>query len=143
MQKIIIEAVVDAGIEKVWEDYTNPESIKGWAFASDDWECPYAENDLKPEGRFLTKMSAKDKSFGFDFTGTYTEVEYLKRIKYVMDKAPEESVGRECEISFESEGDQQTKLIISFDPESVNPIEMQKTGWQSILNNFKKFAESH
>lgn len=87
-------------------------------------------------------MQAKDKSFGFDFTGTYLEVENLKKIKYIMDKAPNEEVGRECEIIFEDLGNNTTNVVVAFDPENQNPIEMQKNGWQSILNNFKKFVET-
>lgn len=143
MEKIITSAVVKASLEKVWEHYTKPKSIKGWAFASDDWECPNAINDLKVGGKFLTRMQAKDKSFGFDFTGTYLEIENLKKIKYVMDKAENEEVGRECEITFEDLGNKSTKVIVAFDPEKSNPLDMQKTGWQSILNNFQKFVESN
>ncbi len=143
MTKIQTEVLVNAGVEKVWEHYTNPESIKGWAFASDDWECPNAINDLKVGGKFLTRMQAKDGSFGFDFMGTYLEVEEFKKIKYVMDKAANEDMGRECEILFEGMGNGQTKVEVIFDSENENPIEMQKNGWQSILNNFKNFVENN
>lgn len=143
MQKVKTVAIVNAEISKVWEDYINPESIKGWAFASDDWECPHAENDFRVNGRFLTRMQAKDGSFGFDLTGTYREVENLKKIVYAMDKAPEEEVGRECIVTFEDLGDNTTKVIVAFDPEHSNPIEMQRAGWQSILDNFKKFVENN
>ncbi len=141
MEKIKIETVINSDSEKVWKHYTNPESIRGWAFASDDWECPYAENEVQVGGRFLTRMSAKDKSFGFDFSGTYTDVQIGKKLAYVMDKPENEAVARECTIYFEESGAGQTKVIIEFDPENMNPIEMQKNGWQSILNNFKKFVE--
>lgn len=143
MQKVETVAIVNTEISKVWDHYINPESIKGWAFASDDWECPHAENDLRVDGRFLTRMQAKDGSFGFDLTGTYREVVNLEKIVYVMDKAPEEGNGRECIVTFEDLGNNTTKVIVAFDPESSNPIEMQREGWQSILNNFKKFVENH
>jgi len=143
MQKIQTEVVVNAKVAKVWEHYTNPKSIKGWAFASDDWECPHAANDLRVGGKFLTRMQAKDGSAGFDFTGIYTEVENVKSIHYVMDKAPHEEMGRECEITFEDLGNNATKVVVSFDPENTNPLEMQRVGWQSILNNFKKFVENN
>jgi len=133
--------VVNKNVEKVWKNYTNPESIKGWAFASDDWECPNATNDLKVGGKFLTRMQAKDGSSGFDFTGTYLEVQNLKNIKYVMDKAPNEKKARECEVIFEDLDNNTTKVVVVFDSEDENPIEMQRSGWQSILNNFKKFVE--
>src|SRR3989344_593444 len=100
MQKIKVETIINADIKKVWKHWNDTESIKGWAFASDTWECPYAENDLKVGGRFLTRMSAKDGSTTFDFTGTYTEVVEFKKIKYIMDKADGENQHRECEIIF-------------------------------------------
>lgn len=139
MQKIKIEIVVDASIEKVWKHWNDTESIKGWAFASDTWECPYAENNLNVGGRFLTRMSAKDGSASFDFTGTYIEVIEHKSIKYVMDKADGEEKGRECKILFEDLGDGTTKIVEEFDSEETNSIEMQKAGWTAILENFKKF----
>lgn len=86
MQKIKVETVINADIQKVWKHWNDTESIKLWAFASPDWECPYAENDLRVGGRFLTRMSAKDKSASFDFTGAYAEVIELSKIKYLMDK---------------------------------------------------------
>ena len=143
MKKITTEVILNTSVEKAWEHYTNPKSIQGWAFASDDWECPNATNDLRVGGKFLTRMQAKDKSFGFDFTGVYTEVENLKRIAYSMDKSPNEKRCRECEILFETLGKNTTKVFVNFDPEDINPIEMQKTGWQSILDNFKKFVEAN
>ena len=142
MQKIQTEIIVNAGLEKTWEVYTNPEKICTWAFASDDWECPHAENDLKVGGRFLTRMQAKDKSFGFDFAGMYTEVEPLKRIAYVMAKEVDEPDARACEVTFEDIGEGKTKVVVVFDAENQNPIEMQKNGWQSILDNFKKSVET-
>jgi uncharacterized protein YndB with AHSA1/START domain len=141
MQKIQVEILINAGVDKVWKDYTDPKCVTGWAFASDDWECPYAEAEVKAGGRFLTRMQAKDKSFGFDFTGTYTVVEEGKRLVYKMDKTDTELVARECEVTFESVGANLTNVIVVFDSEDENPIEMQKGGWQSILNNFKKFVE--
>lgn len=143
MQKITTEAVVDADVAKVWRDYTDPECITGWAFASADWECPHAENDLRVGGRFLTRMAAKDASFGFDFTGTYTEVVEFSKLAYVMDRAKNESVARTCDVWFEVIDAQHTKVTVTFDSEDENPVEMQKAGWQSILDNFKKFTENH
>lgn len=142
MEKILVEVLINRNIKEVWYHYTNSESIKKWYFASDDWECPDVTNNIEVGGRFLIRMQAKDKSFGFDFTGTYLEIETLKKIKYVMDKAPNEKVARECEITFEDLDKNTTKVIIVFDSEDENPLELQKSGWQSILNNFKKFAEA-
>jgi uncharacterized protein YndB with AHSA1/START domain len=141
MQKIQVEVLVNASLEKVWKAWNDPESIKGWAFASADWECPYAENDLRIGGKFITRMSSKDKSTSFDFTGAYTDVQEFSKINYTMDKSPEEVEARTCEVIFEDAGNGQTKVIEIFDAENINSLEMQKGGWQSILNNFKKFVE--
>ncbi len=143
MQKIKVATVVGADIKKVWQHWNDAESIKGWAFASDDWECLYAENDLKVGGRFLTRMSAKDGSTAFDFTGTYTEVVEFNTIKYLMDKTDDENKQRECEITFTDLGDGTTKVEEEFDPEETNTPEQQKAGWTAILENFKKFVENN
>ncbi len=140
MQKIQVEVIVDADIKIVWNHWNDTENIKCWAFASDDWECPYAENDLRVGGRFLTRMSAKDGSETFDFTGTYTDVVEYASIKYIMDKEDGESKYRECTIIFTDVGDGTTKIEEEFYPEETNSEEMQKAGWTAILENFKKFV---
>lgn len=141
MNKIQVEIVVNGSLEKVWDFWNNPEKIKLWAFASDDWECPYAQNDLRVGGKFVTRMSAKDKSFGFDFSGTYNEVKEFEKISYVMSENINDNEARKCEIIFKDIGDGKVKIIEIFDPENENSEEMQKNGWQSILNNFKKAVE--
>jgi uncharacterized protein YndB with AHSA1/START domain len=143
MQKIKIDTIINADIKKVWKHWNNTKSIKGWAFASDDWECPYAENDLKVGGRFLTRMSAKDGSASFDMTGTYTEVLEFNRIKYIMDKADGENQHRECEIVFTDLGNGTVKIEEEFYPEEVNSEELQRAGWSAILDNFKKFVANN
>jgi uncharacterized protein YndB with AHSA1/START domain len=143
MKTIKVETTVPADVKKVWKHWNDPESIQGWAFASEDWECPYAENDLKVGGRFLTRMSAKDKSAGFDFTGTYTEFVEFSKIKYIMDKADAENKHRECEIIFTDLGNGTTKIEEEFYPEEINSEETQKAGWAAILENFKKFVASN
>lgn len=137
---ITITDVVKAPIEKVWEYWNSPEHIVKWAFADDTWEAPYAENDLKTGGRFLTRMQAKDKSGGFDFGGVYTAVINHKLIEYDMDKGEDEEKERHVKVEFE-ETPGGVKITQTFDPEQENPEEMQKAGWQAILNNFKKHAE--
>ncbi len=132
---ITVEATVNAPIEKVWECWTNPEHITQWAFASDDWHAPYADNDPQTGGKFKTTMAAKDGSFSFDFEGVYSKVIENSYIEYGLGD------GREVKITFESLGDT-TKVTESFDPETINPIEMQRGGWQAILNNFKKHTEA-
>lgn len=131
---ITVETMVNAPIEKVWRFWNEPAHIEEWAHASEDWVCPHAENDLRIGGRFLTRMESADGKQGFDFTGTYTEVEENSRIEYAMDD------GRKVKVYFENypEG---VKVSETFDPENVNPLEMQRAGWQAILDNFKKCVE--
>lgn len=127
---------INSAAEKVWEYWTNPRHIEKWNAASEDWHTPRAENDIRPEGRFLWRMEAKDGSFGFDFTGQYTEVIRGKYISYTMDDT------RCVEITFEeSEG----VVIVTekFEPEKTNSEELQRMGWQAILDNFKKYVENN
>ncbi|NTE05760.1 polyketide cyclase [Agrobacterium tumefaciens] len=135
-QSITIEATVNAPVEKVWAFWTQPQHITKWTFASGDWHVPYAENDLKVDGKFKTTMAAKDGSMQFDFEGIYSIVNEHKLIAYEL------ADGRQVKITFE-EIDGQTQLTETFDPEDQHPIEMQKEGWQSILNNFKKYTEEN
>lgn len=136
LEPITVSADVAAPIAKVWETWTSPEHITQWCSASDDWHVPKATNDLRLGGTFMTRMEAKDGSFGFDFEGVYTKVAHHKIIAYEM---PD---GRKVAVIFESQGDH-TKVTETFDPESQNPLEMQRGGWQAILDNFKKYTETH
>jgi uncharacterized protein YndB with AHSA1/START domain len=130
---ITVETTVKAPIEKVWKYWNEPEHITKWAFASDDWEAPSAENDLRVGGKFKTVMAAKDKSTQFDMAGVYTAVEEKALIEY-------EFGDRKAKIVFEvvPEG---VHIIESFDPEHLNSEERQRAGWQAILDNFKKHVE--
>jgi uncharacterized protein YndB with AHSA1/START domain len=135
-EKIItVETTIKAPVEKVWNYWTKPEHITNWYFASDDWEAPEAENDLWVNGKFRTRMSSTDGSSGFDFEGVYTSIVKNERIEY---KIPD---GRKVKISFSDESGN-TKIVESFDAENENPYELQRGGWQAILNNFKKYCES-
>ncbi|MDP4146739.1 MAG: SRPBCC family protein [Bacillota bacterium] len=133
-QTITIKATVNAPVEMVWRYWTEPEHIRKWNSASEDWHTPHAENDLRVGGKFLSRMEAKDGSFGFDFGGIYDKVELYKVIAYTLGD------GRKVEISF-SRGDNKTEIVETFEAESVNSIEMQQSGWQAILDNFKKYTE--
>ncbi|WP_435356742.1 SRPBCC family protein [Emticicia sp. SJ17W-69] len=132
---ITVETTVNAPVAKVWECWTSPEHVTQWNNASDDWHTPHAENDLRVGGKFLSRMEAKDGSFGFDFIGLYEEVEENKSIVYTMED------GRKVAIAFISEGGS-TEVTESFEAEATNSIELQQAGWQAILNNFKKYVES-
>ena len=137
MEKLVvhIEAEINAPIAKVWEDYNSPEAITKWNQASPDWHCPSSSNDLRVGGRFDNRMEAKDGSFGFNFEGQYLEIIPYQKIIYQMDDS------RKVWMEF-SEVDNKTILRIDFEAESMNPIEMQKAGWLSILNSFKNYTEN-
>lgn len=133
---ITIKNTVNAPIAKVWEYWNTPEHITKWSFASPDWHTPYAEADLREGGKFKSTMAAKDGSMSFDFGGIYTSVIPHKEIAYTMDD------GRKVKITFtDMEGE--TKIEETFEPESENSEEMQRGGWQTILDNFKKYTEAN
>jgi len=132
--RIKVETLVPVPIEKVWTFWTSPEHIKKWNNASPEWHTPSAENDLREKGKFSYRMEAKDGSGGFDFGGEYTQVREHKEIRYRLDD------GREVEIVFKPV-DNATFIEETFDAETENSIEMQRNGWQAILENFREYAE--
>jgi uncharacterized protein YndB with AHSA1/START domain len=133
---ITVQSTINASIDKVWNFWSLPEHITKWSFASPDWHTPYAENDLREGGKFKSTMAAKDGSMSFDFGGEYTLVEKNKAIEYVLED------GRKVEITF-TETQNGVEIIESFDPETQNPEEMQRGGWQAILDNFKSYVEQN
>lgn len=134
--QIHIETTVAAAPSKVWAYYTKPEHITQWNFAIPEWHCPSATNDLRVGGKYSARMEAKDGSFGFDFEAVYDQVVHEKKLAYTM---PD---GRVVTTTFEVEGNG-TKVATVFDAEKENPVEMQKDGWQAILNNFKAYTEKN
>ncbi|WP_421617102.1 SRPBCC family protein [Brevibacillus sp. TJ4] len=132
---ITVETLVHSPVESVWEYWTDPKHITQWNAATEDWHTPYAENDLRVGGKFVSRMEAKDGSVGFEFGGVYDEVIPNESIAYTMDD------GRTVKIAFIRQGSD-TRIIETFDAEETHTIEMQQAGWQSILDNFKKYAES-
>lgn len=134
MNPITVNVRVHADIDTVWECWNNPTHIQNWAFASNDWECPYAENNLIVGGTFVSTMSAKDKSASFNFSGVYTTVVPNSLIEYTMED------GRKVSVSFEQVEDT-VQITETFDPESENTLELQKAGWQAIVDNFKSYVE--
>lgn len=136
LTKVTVEATISADTNKVWEYFTKPEHITKWNFANDDWHCPRAENDLHVGGKYSARMEAKDGSFGFDFDAVYDEVIDQKKLTYTMGD------GRQATTTFEDLGGT-TKVTTTFDAEGENDVEMQRAGWQAILDNFKKYAESN
>lgn len=133
---ITISATINAPVEKVWLFWTTPEHIMRWNNASDDWHTPSAVNDLRPGGSFTSTMAAKDGSMSFDFTGIYDTVETHQKIAYTLGD------DRTVMVLFEAHG-QTTTVTESFDTEDVNAAEMQRAGWQAILDNFKKYVENN
>jgi uncharacterized protein YndB with AHSA1/START domain len=133
---ITVQTTVKAPVEKAWKYWNEPKHITQWYFASNDWHAPAAENDIRKDGKFKIRMEAKDGSFGFDLEGIYTNVQENKLIEYVM---PDR---RKVRIEFTSSGNE-TKVSETFDPENMNSEEMQRGGWQAILDNFKKHIEAN
>jgi uncharacterized protein YndB with AHSA1/START domain len=135
-KKVTVTALISAEKKKAWDYYTLPEHIVNWNFASDQWHCPKASNDLVVGGKYFTRMEAKFGEIGFDFEGTYTEV--LPEEGFTF-KLPDE---REVNVSFtEKEGNTQVQVI--FDAETENPIKLQTQGWQTILDQYKKYTEAN
>ena len=133
--KITIEVLVEGSLPIVWNCFTQPQHITKWNFASEEWHCPRATNDLKVGGTYSARMEAKDGSFGFDFTAVYDEVVEKRRLSYTLED------GRNVVTTFEKIGEG-TKVQTVFDAEKSNSEDLQKAGWHAILNNFKKYAES-
>ena len=132
---INIGNTIQAPVSKVWEYWTKPEHITQWNSASDDWHTTRAENDLREGGKFLSRMEAKDGSFGFDFAGVYDKVKEQEAIDYTIGD------GRKVHMRFKGTGNE-TDIKVEFEAEDTNPVEMQRGGWQAILDNFKKYTES-
>ena len=132
--RITIKSTVKAPIEKVWKCWSEPEHIKKWNNASEDWHTTQAENDLRAGGKFSSRMEAKDGSFGFDFSGVYDEVKLYEVIAYTLGD------GRKVKIIFVGE-ENKTDITEVFEAENTYPIDKQKEGWQAILDNFKKYTE--
>jgi uncharacterized protein YndB with AHSA1/START domain len=134
--KITIETLVKSDIDTVWAAWNNPEDIKQWNAASDDWHTTNSRVDLRNGGTFSSRMEAKDGSMGFDFGGTYSNVVKNKRIEFAMDDE------REVIVEFSVVGDG-VKVTETFDAETQNSVEMQRNGWQSILDNFARHVEAN
>lgn len=135
MEKIFIKTDINQSLDKVWDSFTSPEHIVNWNFASPDWHCTNAENQLKVGGRLKSRMEAKDGSFGFDFEGIYDNVINQQLLVYHLED------NRSVEINFTQLDNDLVEVNQLFDPETENPIEMQRGGWQAILNQFKIYTE--
>jgi len=131
--KIVVSTVVVAPIQEVWRAYTTPEDIMQWNAASNDWHTTSASVDLRPGGRFCSRMEAKDGSFGFDFEGEYTKVVQHQRIEYAFGD-------RTATVDFE-DGTDGVAVTVTFDAESTHSEEQQRDGWQAILDNFARHVE--
>jgi uncharacterized protein YndB with AHSA1/START domain len=134
-EKVRVHSRINASMERVWKCWITTDDIIKWNNASEDWHTTHAENDLRQGGKFNYRMESIDGSMGFDFWGVYERVITFRQIEYVMGD------GRKAKVLFSSE-DNQTVIEETFEAESTNSIELQRYGWQSILNNFKKYAES-
>lgn len=134
--KITVSTDINTPLEKAWNMYNEPEHVIRWNAASPDWHCPKAENELRPGGKFSYTMSARDGSMSFDFEGQYDKVEEKKYLAYQLID------GREVTVEF-SENAGMTRISQTFDTENINDVEMQRAGWQAILNNFRAYCENN
>lgn len=135
MEPITVSISIEADVRKTWDYWTSPDHITGWNFASEDWKCPSAINNLTPGGKFSWRMEAKDGSMAFDYSGVYESIDFLRTIRKKLDDA------RKVEISF-SEYNGRTEVVVTYEPDENDP-DLQRQGWQAILNNFKKYVESN
>ncbi len=133
--KITVTATINADARKVWDFYTNPDHITKWNFADPSWHCPSASNDMQVGGIYLARMEAKDGSFGFEFKAIYDEIKMGESFTYSF-------ADRSVKVELKDIGNQ-TEILVAFDPENENPVELQKGGWQAILNNFKNYTETN
>ena len=133
---VSVHVIIHAPVEKVWEYFNSPEYIVKWNFASDDWFSPSATNDLRVGGKFNYRMEAIDGSFGFDFYGVYDEVIENELIEYTLGD------NRKVKIMFYAMANK-TEVVENFETEEENTVELQRTGWQAILDNFKKQVENN
>ena len=131
---ITVSITTHENLEKVWNYFNQPKHVVNWNFASDDWHCPFAENDLKVGGNFKYTMASKEGTMSFDFIGTYSEIILYEKIAYTI---PD---GRKVIINFENLNGKVT-VTETFEPENMNSHELQRGGWQTILENFKKYVE--
>ena len=134
MTRITVETTVNAPVARVWEAYNTPADIMQWNTAIDTWHCPASSVDLREGGAFSNRMEAKDGSFGFDFAGTFTRIETHKLIEYSFGD-------RTARVEF-TEGPTGVTVRVAFDAEDENSVEMQRGGWQAILDNFRKHVET-
>lgn len=132
---ITVTTSIRADVRKVWDCWTKPEHIVKWNFASDDWHCPKATNDLKASGSFSYTMASRDGKMSFDLDGVYSEVKPLSRLAYALGD------GRKVTVIFE-EREGQTTVTETFEPEIIHAPDMQRAGWQAILENFRNHVES-
>lgn len=132
--KIVVSAIVEAPLQEVWRAYTTPDDIKAWNAASDDWHTTSSVVDLRPGGRFSSRMEAKDGSFGFDFAGEYTRVVPLELIEYNFG-------GRVGLVEFSDNG-AGVVVTVTFDAETMHSEAQQREGWQAILDRFARHVKA-
>ena len=136
MPAITVSTIVNAPIARAWAVFTAPDHITQWNYASPEWCCPSARNDLRVGGEFSSRMEARDGSIGFDFTGVYTSVSALEQFTYILGDE------RRVTVTFEAISSDQTRVTEVFDPETVNSEELQRGGWSAILENYRTYTET-
>jgi uncharacterized protein YndB with AHSA1/START domain len=130
---IAIHAIVPVSPEQAWDAFTTASAITQWNQASPEWHCPWATVELQVGGKYVARMEARDGSFGFDFEAVYEAVDPHRALTLRMDD------GRRAHTTFVGEPGG-TRVTTTFDPESSNPIEMQRDGWQAILDSYAAYV---
>jgi uncharacterized protein YndB with AHSA1/START domain len=134
LNQITVEIVTKKSVSDAWDVFTNPVFIIQWNFASKDWHCPKAVNNLFENGIFNYRMESIDGKYGFDFSGKYVKVDQYKEIIYKLGDT------RIVKVEF-LEVNKEVIVRETFDAETENPIELQRNGWQSILSNYKSILD--
>ena len=132
--QITVETTVPVKPTQAWEYWTEPKHITKWNQASEDWHTPWAETDLRVGGKFSSRMESTDGKYGFDFWGIYDAVEPPRLLASTLGD------GRTVRVVFDpvAEG---TKVTETFEAEGENSVELQRQGWQAILDSFRRYVE--
>ena len=80
---LVLERVLDAPRALVWKAWTDPELMKKW-WAPRPYQTPEVDVDLRPGGRFYTRMTGPD---GFDSAGEGCVLEVVEGEKIVWTSA--------------------------------------------------------
>jgi uncharacterized protein YndB with AHSA1/START domain len=133
-QPISVSTTVDVPRSETWHYYTEAEHVINWNFASEDWHCPAARNDLREGGTFAITMASKDGNMEVELEGTYEEIKPEQHIAYTLEN------GNKVTVDFKDQDDG-TRVDIRFEPDPDEDHDSQRDQWEGILGNFRQYAE--